>query len=85
MTNIQKLPAFVFISNLWENYKRKQDELTKFKMRFLEHEAYKNFYDQLLTQYTLKLQGTVDFHPSYYAKKQQRQKQEKLSCRLQRR
>ncbi len=69
MTNIQKLPAFVFISNLWENYKRKQDELTKFKMRFLEHEAYKNFYDQLLTQYTLKLQGTVDFHPSYYAKK----------------
>lgn len=69
MTNILKLPAFVFISNLWENYKRKQDELTKFKMRFLEREAYKNFYDQLLTQYTLKLKGTVDFHPSIYAKK----------------
>lgn len=70
MTNILKLPAFVYISNLLENYKRKQDELTKFKMKFLEREAYKNFYDQLLTQYTLQLQGTVDFHPSYYAKKE---------------
>lgn len=70
MTNIIKLPAIVFINKLLEDYKRKQDELTKFKMKFLEHEAYKKFYDQLLTQYTLKLQCTVDFHPSIYAKKE---------------
>lgn len=78
MTKTIKLPMFVFISKLWEEHKQKQDELTQFKMKFLENEAYRCFYEQYLILHTLRIGNSVDFHPSYYAKKDARAKAQEV-------
>ena len=69
MAKTIKLPVCVFISKLWEEHKQKQDELTQFKMRFLEGEAFRCFYEQYLIMHTTRIGNRVDFHPSFYAKK----------------
>lgn len=67
MGELKKLPVIVFLSNLYENYKRKQNELTKRKIEFLFDTAYKHFYDQYLILHTIRIGDDVDFHPHFYA------------------
>lgn len=67
MSKLKKLPLIVFLSNLYENYKNKQDELTKRKIEFLFDTAYKNFYEQYLILHTIRIGNNVDFHPDFYA------------------
>ena len=67
MGELKKLPVIVFLSNLYENYKRKQDVLTKRKIEFLFDTAYKHFYDQYLILHTIRIGDDVDFHPHFYA------------------
>ena len=69
MAKTIKLPLFVFISKLWETHKQKQDELTQVKMKFLENEAFKCFYEQYLIMHTNRIGNKLDLHPSYYAKR----------------
>lgn len=68
MAKVLKFPAIVFIGNLWENYKREQDELASKKLNFLYQEAYKNFYEQFLIMHSFRIGNDVDLHPSLYAK-----------------
>lgn len=70
MAVILKYPPILFVRNLWENYKRQQDELNKRKLNFLYQQAYINFYEQLLIKHTLRIGEDVDFHPSIYAKRE---------------
>ena len=72
MAKILQLPTNLFISNLWENYKRKKDELTRKKMMFLEEQAYIFFYPQFLKLYADKLKNIVDIPEFYYAEKDAR-------------
>lgn len=67
MGELKKLPVIVFLSNLYENYMRKQNELTKRKIEFLFDTAYKHFYDQYLISHTIRIGDDVDFHPHFYA------------------
>lgn len=69
MGELKKLPIVVFFSNLYENYKRKQDELTKYKIEFLFNTAYKHFYNQYLFLHTKRISNNVDFHPHFYAER----------------
>lgn len=66
---VLRLPLFVTINKLWEEYKRKQDELTRRKMAFLEEQAYNNFYEQYLILHIKRIGNKVDLHPSIYARK----------------
>lgn len=67
MGELKKLPLVVFLSNLYKNYKRKQDELTRYKINFLFNTAYKHFYDQYLILHTKRIGTNIDFHPHFYA------------------
>lgn len=62
------LKPIVFISNLYENYKREQNDLMKHKINFLYRQAYRYFYD---IQETVKIQG-VDLPSFIYEIKRQK-------------
>lgn len=76
--SISLLPFFVTISKLWEEYKRKQDELTQRKMKFLEEQAYNNLYEQYLIFHTERIANSVDINPSIYAEKDARAKAKEI-------
>lgn len=69
MNNIKKLPLVVSISNLYENYKSKQNDLMKFKINFLFEQAYQNFYDQYVQIHIARIGNDIDLHPSIYAQR----------------
>lgn len=71
---IRTLPAIVFLSNLYENYKREQDDIKRHKLCFLYRQAYNNFYEQYLIQHTLRARFEIDLPPFLYAERDAREK-----------
>ena len=74
MTNVKTLQPIVFLSNIWEDYKRKQDDIKRRKLIFLYREAYKNFYSQCYIQHQIRIikSGKVDLPAFEYAKRDAR-------------
>lgn len=62
-----KIKLICFICKFLESYRRKQYELMQAKLKFLEYEAYKNFYNQFLLRHSLRIAGSIDIHPCIYA------------------
>ena len=79
---VRKLPWFIFISKLWNEYKSKQDELLSKKMLFLEEQAYNNLYKQYLALHTQRIGEGLDFHPSLYAMRDARAKAREVVLRI---
>lgn len=71
---IKTLPAVVFLSNLYENYKSEQNEIKQMKLRFLYDQAYNNFYEQFLLQHSLRCKFEIDLPPFLYAERDARAK-----------
>jgi len=71
---IKTLPAVVFLSNLYENYKQKQDDIKQRKLCFLYRQAYNNFYEQYLIKHTLRCKLEIDLPPFLYAERDARAK-----------
>lgn len=71
---IKTLPAVVFLSNLYENYKREQNEIKQMKLRFLYEQAYNNFYEQFLLRHTLRSRFEIDLPSFLYAERDARAK-----------
>ena len=71
---IRTLPTVVFLSNIYENYEREQDELKQRKLCFLYRQAYNNFYEQFLIQHTLRCKFEIDLPPFLYAERDARAK-----------
>ena len=72
--NVKTLPAIVFFSKLFEEYKSRQDDIKRRKLNFLFREAYKNFYSQCYIQHSIRQikSGKVDLPAFEYAKRDAR-------------